>query len=106
VIILAGIKPIEEAYRSRNQTCMLNVEVENNGLTPELLRDTLSLRVGQVKRFLVESRDPEGVDQLAILLTKVSSQDIASYPKKLQELDGVRVVTIVKRMSDAAANLT
>jgi putative Mg2+ transporter-C (MgtC) family protein len=106
LIILAGIKPIEEAYRSRNQTCMLNVEVENNGLTPELLRDTLSLRVGQVKRFLVESRDPEGVDQLAILLTKVSSQDIASYPKKLQELDGVRVVTIVKRMSDAAANLT
>jgi putative Mg2+ transporter-C (MgtC) family protein len=101
LIILAGIKPLEEAYRSRNQTCMLKVEVENNGLTPELLRETLSLRVGQVKRFLVESRDPDGVDQLSILLSKVSSQDIASYPKKLQELDGVREVTIVKRTSDA-----
>jgi putative Mg2+ transporter-C (MgtC) family protein len=106
LIILVGIKPLEEAYRSRNQSCMLKVEVENNGLTPELLRDTLSLRIGQVKRFLVESRDPQGVDQLSILLTKVSSQDIASYPEKLRELDGVREVSIVKRVSDNGANLT
>jgi putative Mg2+ transporter-C (MgtC) family protein len=106
LIILVGIKPLEEAYRSRNQTCMLKVEVENNGLTPELLRETLSLRAGQVKRFLVESRDPQGSDQLSILLSKVSSQDIASYPSKLQELDGVRQVSIVKRVSDNGANHT
>src|SRR4051812_8151796 len=93
LIILAGIKPLEEAYRSRNQTCMLKLEVENNALTPDLLRETLSLRVGQVKRFLVESRDPQGVDRLAILLAKVSSQDIASFPDKLRDLDGVRRVT-------------
>ncbi|SFM04427.1 putative Mg2+ transporter-C (MgtC) family protein [Bradyrhizobium sp. NFR13] len=106
LIILVGIKPLEEAYRSRNQTCMLKVEVENNGLTPELLRETLSLRPSQVKRFLVESRDPQGTDQLSILLSKVSSQDIASYPSKLQELDGVNRVSIVKRASDNGANHT
>jgi putative Mg2+ transporter-C (MgtC) family protein len=64
----------------------------------------LSLRVGQVKRFLVESRDPQGVDRLAILLAKVSSQDIASFPDKLRDLDGVRRVTVEKRGSDSAAN--
>ncbi|MES2030971.1 MAG: MgtC/SapB family protein [Pseudomonadota bacterium] len=106
LIILVGIKPLEEAYRSRNQTCMLKVEVENNGLTPELLRETLSLRSSQVKRFLVESRDPRGTDQLSILLSKVSSQDIASYPSKLQELDGVNRVSIVKRASNNGANHT
>ncbi|WP_441243875.1 MgtC/SapB family protein [Tardiphaga sp. 768_D3_N2_1] len=106
LIILVGIKPLEEAYRSRNQTCMLKVEVENNGLTPELLRETLSLRPSQVKRFLVESRDPQGTDQLSILLSKVSSQDIASYPSKLQELDGVNRVSIVKRASNNGANHT
>jgi putative Mg2+ transporter-C (MgtC) family protein len=104
LIILAGMKPLEEAYRSRNQTCMLKLEVENNALTPDLLRETLSLRIGQVKRFLVESRDPQGADRLAILLTKVSSQDIASFPDKLRDLDGVRQVTIEKRGSDSAAN--
>lgn len=106
LLILVGIKPLEEAYRSRNQTCMMQVEVENNGLTPELLRETLSLRTGQVKRFLVERRDPGGIDQLSILLAKVSSQDIAGYPEKLRELDGVREVTIVKRGHDNHANST
>jgi uncharacterized membrane protein YhiD involved in acid resistance len=51
LLILVGIKPLEEAYRSRNQSCMLQVEVDNNSLIPELLRATLSLRAGQVKRF-------------------------------------------------------
>ena len=106
LIILAGMKPLEEAYRSRSQTCMLKVEVENNALTPELLRETLTLRAGQVKRFLVESRDPQGIDELSILFNKVSSQDIATYPAKLRELDGVRSVTVIKRVADRPANLT
>lgn len=97
LLILVGIKPLEEAYRSRNQSCMLRVEVDDNSLTPELLRTTLSLRPGQVKRFLLESRGPDGIDQLSILLTKVSAQDIAGFPDSLRELDGVRDVSIVKR---------
>jgi putative Mg2+ transporter-C (MgtC) family protein len=106
LIILAGIKPLEEAYRSRNQSCQLKIEVDNGSLTPELLRSALDLRIGQVKRFLVETRNPDGTDHLVILLSKVSSQDIASYPEKLKELDGVRQVTIMKRANDPAANLT
>ena len=97
LLILAGIKPFEEAYRARNQSCQLKVEVDNGELTPELLQKALGLRAGQIKRFLVESRNSEGSDDLVILLSKVSSQDIATFPEKLKELDGVRDVTIVKR---------
>src|SRR5580704_942495 len=102
LIILVGIKPLEEAYHSRNQSCQLSVEVDNGSLTPELLRSTLELRVGQVKRFLVESRNPDGTDHLIILLSKVSSQDIATFPEKLKELDGVREITIMKKSKDHA----
>src|SRR5579871_181881 len=70
------------------------------GLTPELLKETLGLRTGQIKRFLVENRNPEGSDELLVVLSKVSSQDIAAYPEKLKELDGVRDVSIVKRAKD------
>src|ERR1700744_6259076 len=76
LIILAGIKPLEEAYRSRNQSCQLKVEVESGFLTPELLRETLKLRASQIKRFLVENRNPKGPDKLSIFISKVSSQDI------------------------------
>src|SRR6201992_2748402 len=106
LIILTGIKPLEEAYRSRNQSCQLKIEVDSGSLTPELLKDALGLRSGQVKRFLVETRNSQGTDDLLILLSKVSSQDIASYPEKLKELDGVREVTIVRRPNDANANST
>jgi putative Mg2+ transporter-C (MgtC) family protein len=50
----------------------------------------------------VESRNPQGADDLVILLSKVSSQDIASFPQKLKELDGVREVTIMKKSKDRA----
>lgn len=106
LIILAGIKPIEEAYRSRNQSCHLKIEVDNGGLTPELLKETLGLRAGQIKRFLVESRNQEGSDELLVLLSKVSSQDIAGYPEKLKELDGVREVRIIKRAKDQPVKAT
>jgi putative Mg2+ transporter-C (MgtC) family protein len=97
LIILAGIKPLEEAYRSRNQSCQLKIEVESGFLTPELLRETLKLRVSQDKRFLVENRGNEGTDDLLVLLNKVSSQDIASFSGMLNELDGVKSVTILKK---------
>ena len=97
LIILAGIKPLEEAYRSRNQSCQLKIEVDHGGLTPETLRGALDLRVSQIKRFLVESRNVDGSDELVVLLSKVSSQDIATFPEKLKELDGVREVTIVRK---------
>ncbi|SDS03181.1 MgtC/SapB family protein [Bradyrhizobium canariense] len=100
LIILAGIKPLEEAYRSRNQSCQLKIEVDNGSLTPELLRETLGIRIGQIKRFLVETRNPQGTDDLIILLSKVSSQDIATFPQKLKELDGVREVTVMKKAID------
>jgi putative Mg2+ transporter-C (MgtC) family protein len=106
LIILAGIKPLEEAYPSRNQSCLLKIDVENENLTPELLRSTLGLRVSQVKRFLVETRNQDGTAELSILLSKISSQDIATYLEKLKELDGVRQVSIVKRTKDQSANLT
>jgi len=96
LIILAGIKPLAEAYRSRNQSCQLKIEVESGFLTPDLLRETLRLRVSQVKRFLVENRGTQGTDDLLVLLNKVSSQDIASFSGKLNELDGVKSVTILK----------
>ncbi|MFZ0809543.1 MAG: MgtC/SapB family protein, partial [Bradyrhizobium sp.] len=100
LIILAGIKPLEEAYRSRNHSCQLKIEVDSGSLTPELLKEALGLRNGQVKRFLVESRNQQGTDDLSVLLSKVSSHDIATYPEKLKELDGVREVSIVKRGKD------
>jgi putative Mg2+ transporter-C (MgtC) family protein len=53
-------------------------------------------------RFLAENRNPQGIDDLVILLSKVSSHDIATFPQKLKELDGVREVTVVRKTHGVA----
>jgi putative Mg2+ transporter-C (MgtC) family protein len=95
ILILAGIKPIEEAYRARNQSCRLKIEAANGALTPELLKQALGIRTGQIKRFLV-SPNAAG-EQVNVLLTKVSSHDIQSFVEKLNELDGISTVAIIER---------
>jgi putative Mg2+ transporter-C (MgtC) family protein len=91
LLILAGIKPIEEAYRARNQTGRFRIEADRNSLTPEILKAHLGVRTGQIKRFVVTSND-DG-EAISVVLSKVSSQDIKSYTASLNELDGVRSVT-------------
>jgi putative Mg2+ transporter-C (MgtC) family protein len=95
IVILAGIKPIEEAYRARNQSCRLKIEAANGALTPELLKQALGVRTGQIKRFLVSPNAPG--EQINVLLTKVSSHDIQSFVEKINELDGISAVSIIER---------
>ncbi len=98
LIILAGVKPLEEAYRARNQTVHFKITAERGALSPEELRQTLSLRVGQIKRFVVENRSgDEGNDEILVLLNKVSSQDIADFKNRLNEVPAIRQVDLISR---------
>jgi putative Mg2+ transporter-C (MgtC) family protein len=93
--ILAGIKPLEEAYRARNQSCRLKIDAVPGALNPDLLKQALGVRAGQIKRFLVS---PNGTgEEITALLTKVSSQDIKQFVEKLGEMDGVNSVSVADR---------
>jgi putative Mg2+ transporter-C (MgtC) family protein len=95
IVILAGIKPLEEAYRARNQSCRLWIEAANGSLTPDILKQTLKIRAAQIKRFLATPND--GREEINAHISKVSSHDIKSFVEKLTELDGVSSVRIVER---------
>ncbi|SHG92915.1 MgtC/SapB family protein [Bradyrhizobium erythrophlei] len=95
IVILAGVKPLEEAYRARNQSCRLKIEATQASVTPEVVKRTLNIRTGQIKRFLTTPRD--GIEEVTVLLSKVSSQDIKTFVAKLDELDGVHSVAVIDR---------
>lgn len=98
LIILVGVKPLEEAYRARNQSCVLTIEIENDGLTPEKLRFALGLRESQIKHFIITGRtEDKQASLLSVVLKKVSSQEMAGFPKQLEDVDGVRKVSLSKR---------
>jgi hypothetical protein len=97
--ILAGVKPLEEAYRDRNQTCRLVIETARGALTPEILKAELKVRNGQIKRFQARARDAVA-DDLTVILARVSSNDIASFIPKIRSISGVTQVTVASRHSD------
>ena len=95
LIILAGVKPLEEAYRARNQACGIRIECDRaSAITADMVRQSLGLRASQIKRFVIESYEPE---ILAIQINKVSAEDIRAFAEKLSELEGVRNVEVLKR---------
>jgi putative Mg2+ transporter-C (MgtC) family protein len=99
--ILAGVKPLEEAYRDRNQTCRLVIETARGTLTPEILKDALKVRNAQIKRFQAMARDAD-VDDLTVILARVSSNDIASFIAKIRTINGVTKVNVTSRHSGEA----
>jgi putative Mg2+ transporter-C (MgtC) family protein len=105
LVILAGLKPLEEAYRARVQSCVIRVVAERGALSEEQIRKLLRVRGGQVRRLLVT---PVETDQAAwtLHLTRVSQADIRVGAGRLRMVPGVQSVEVSRkgRSSDEEAN--
>jgi putative Mg2+ transporter-C (MgtC) family protein len=97
------VKPLEEVYRARNQSCQLSIEASRGTLTPELVKDVLSFRPAQIKRFLVKAREAGDMDDITVIIGRVTSQDITAFVGKLRNMDGVSRVNVVSRDADKVA---
>jgi putative Mg2+ transporter-C (MgtC) family protein len=97
LVILAGIKPLEEAYRARSQSCRLRVVAEHGAVSPETLEHGLKLPPARLRRFLVAVRPGGQLDDITVQLVRVSSADIGSFVERLEKLEGVQSVEVVAR---------
>jgi putative Mg2+ transporter-C (MgtC) family protein len=96
LIILAGIKPLEEAYRARVQSCVLHVRVERGALSADEVKGVLRVRGGQMRRLLV-TPGSDDLDDMAIHLVRVSQADIRAGAKRLKEQPGVQDVRVKRK---------
>ena len=101
--ILAGVKPLEELYRARDQSCRLVIETLHGALTPDLVKKTLGVRTGQIKRFVVKPKEGTNFDEVTLILTRVASQEVQSIAEKIQTLPSVNQVSVVTRAEDLAS---
>ena len=99
LIILAGMKPLEEMYRDRNQSARLRVEAAHGTVTPENLKDALNVRSARIKRFLVRAVEDGSHDDITIVLARVSSAEIDAYLTKVRAMPGVTAADIAARES-------
>ena len=73
--ILAGLKPLEERFRSRRQAVQFRLEVQQGVMSVAFLREALGWRAARVKQLLVKSHDGAGTDEVTITVTSQSAKD-------------------------------
>jgi putative Mg2+ transporter-C (MgtC) family protein len=99
LLILAGLKPLEEAYRARIQSCVFHMRSERAAIPFDELKKALRVRGGQVKRVEVTSA-PDDLEDTTIYLVRVSQADIRAGAARLKEMPGVQSVKVSRKLSE------
>jgi len=97
LIILAGVKPLEEMYRERNQSFQFRIRAARGKLSPDVLKAVLRLRRGQIKRFIAQPNGKKGEDSIDALISQISPKEMATFTQKLEVLSFVRHVDVIRR---------
>jgi putative Mg2+ transporter-C (MgtC) family protein len=93
LIILAGIKPLEERMAHRNQQYELTVETEQGELSAAALDTALGYRARRITKYVATPGEVAGIEDVAITLTRLSPSDIEEIVSALEKTKGVRKVS-------------
>lgn len=92
LVILAGIKPIEERYHSTRQSAVLHLQVNRGEMTIDILRQALGEQARRVRQFIVQPAEDPDVDEVTVSLSRVSTRDTADIVARLRALPCVRTL--------------
>ncbi len=93
LVILAGVKPLEERYRARRQSLRVRVTAERGTMRIDVLHEVLGARVSQVRQFIVQQSESDGLDDVTIVLERISPRDARLVLERLRALDAVKSVS-------------
>jgi len=97
LVILVGIKPLEEMYRVRVQSASLLITVRHDVFSSGGLRKLMGLRSTQLQRVTIEQHGEE--DRIKLQLVRVSRSAVDTAIAALRAHHDVRDVTLLSRES-------
>jgi len=90
LIILAGLKPLEQRYIVSKQERRMRLVVARGSLNLRVLHETLGSGSARVKQFVVQhSEDSAELDEVQITLSKVSPAQYHAIRERLQAMPAV-----------------
>lgn len=93
LVILAGIKPIEEHYHRTKPFFELAVEADHAAISFDTLKAALGERSSRIRQLIVrQSKNAPDTDDVTICLTRLSAKDVKFIAEHLETLPGVRSV--------------
>ena len=93
LVILAGVKPLEERYRARRQRLSVRVLADRGALSIDVVRDVLGTRAtARLRQFVVQPAEDDGVDAVSIVVERIGPAEAKSIADRLRALPRVRSV--------------
>jgi len=93
LLILAGIKPLEERFQRRKQSHEIRLKVDRGQLSIAALDAALGYRARRITRYVSAPSEDAAFDEIAITLTRLSPEDIETIICELRALSSVREVS-------------
>ena len=92
LVILAGVKPLEERYRASRQSVQIQLQAERGSMSIETLTAALGHRARQVRQFIVQQSEMADFDEITIVFSRMSQRDAREAIDHLKRLPTVRNV--------------
>ena len=89
LVILAGIKPIEERLRARTQTRQVVITARRDTVSMATLHDVLGGRAARVKQFILRQGTGDEHDAIEVTFTRLTREATDDLVAKLRATPGV-----------------
>ncbi|HEX4272720.1 MAG TPA: MgtC/SapB family protein [Rhizomicrobium sp.] len=89
MVILAGIKPLEERFQQRHKVHELRLETEPGRLSLAALEAALGYRARRITRYVAQPSTTDGRESISITLTRLTPREISEIEMDLAALPGV-----------------
>ncbi|MCW6507767.1 MgtC/SapB family protein [Lichenifustis flavocetrariae] len=89
LIVLAGIKPLEERYRRRNQTRSLSLLTRRGVFSLDVLKQVAGPFSHRVQQFVMQQSGTEDIDEVEITFARVPEAGLQDIIRKLKALPSV-----------------
>jgi putative Mg2+ transporter-C (MgtC) family protein len=88
LVILAGLKPLEERFRARRTTLDLRIRGRRGALSAGLVEQALGARAATIGRLVLQPSD-DGVDEIRLVLARISPRETGEVIRALEALEPV-----------------
>jgi putative Mg2+ transporter-C (MgtC) family protein len=89
LVILAGLKPIEERMRGGREPVALHMTVQRGAVASGLLKQVLGWRAERVRQVVVQSDEGSDTDQVALTLAAQPPRDVEEMIRLLSQAPAV-----------------
>jgi putative Mg2+ transporter-C (MgtC) family protein len=97
IAVLAGVKPLEEAYRLRVQSCVIHITADKNAVAADAVKKLLGVRANQIRRVVIEDLNGGETQRISVHLAPITRIDAQNRVSRIREKHGIQTVEISRK---------